>query len=174
MCEFLKKYDEKGILDSVVDELHTLIDKNIETLSGGELQKLVIAVTSLKNAQVYLFDEPSSYLDIKQRLVVARFLRKLVGPDIYIIVVEHDLTVLDYLADFISAVYGQPGAYGIITKSFGVREGINIMLDGYIPTENVQFRDEPLQFKLSIEYEVIEKSDKMTYPSMIKILAHLI
>jgi ATP-binding cassette, sub-family E, member 1 len=53
-----------------------------------------------------MFDEPSSYLDIKQRLKAARIIRKTVAADNYVIVVEHDLSVLDYLSDFICVLYG--------------------------------------------------------------------
>jgi translation initiation factor RLI1 len=48
----------------------------------------------------------------------------------YVIVVEHDLSVLDYLSDFICCLYGKPGAYGVVTLPFSVREGINIFLAG--------------------------------------------
>lgn len=68
----------------------------------------------------------------------------------YVIVVEHDLSVLDYLSDFICCLYGKPGAYGVVTLPFSVREGINIFLAGFVPTENLRFRDESLTFKVSI------------------------
>lgn len=42
----------------------------------------------------------------------------------FIIVVEHDLSVLDYLSDFICCLYGVPGAYGVVTMPFSVREGL--------------------------------------------------
>ena len=95
-----------------------------------------------------MFDEPSSYLDIKQRINAARMIRSLLVPDNYVIVVEHDLSVLDYLSDFICCLYGNPGAYGVVTMPFSVREGINIFLAGFIPTENMKFRDEDLTFKV--------------------------
>ena len=54
--------------------------------------------------------------------------RNLAEPDKYVIVVEHDLAVLDYLSDFVCCLYGVPGAYGVVTLPFSVREGINIFL----------------------------------------------
>lgn len=66
----------------------------------------------------------------------------------YVIVVEHDLSVLDYLSDFICCLYGKPGAYGVVTLPFSVREGINIFLSGFVPTENLRFRDDSLTFKV--------------------------
>lgn len=71
----------------------------------------------------YMFDEPSSYLDVKQRLNAARTIRSLLHPSCYVICVEHDLSVLDYLSDFICCLYGLPGAYGVVTLPFSVREG---------------------------------------------------
>lgn len=95
-----------------------------------------------------MFDEPSSYLDVKQRLNAARMIRSLLAHDNYVVIVEHDLSILDYLSDFICCLYGQPGAYGVVTMPFSVREGINIFLGGFIPTENMRFRDEELTFKV--------------------------
>ena len=65
-------------------------------------------------------------------------------------VVEHDLAVLDYLSDYVSVLYGQAGGYGVVTMPFSVRVGINAFLAGYIPTENLRFRDDALTFKVSI------------------------
>ncbi len=105
-----------------------------------------------------MFDEPSSYLDVKQRLNAARMIRSLLGADNYVICVEHDLSVLDYLSDFICVLYGHPGAYGVVTMPFGVREGINVFLEGFIPTENMRFRDEELTFKVQDAVDEEKKS----------------
>ena len=84
----------------------------------------------------FMFDEPSSYLDVKQRLNAAIAIRNLIAANKYIIVVEHDLSVLDYLSDFICCLYGVPGAYGVVTMPFGVREGnSNISLQHFFPTD---------------------------------------
>jgi ATP-binding cassette, sub-family E, member 1 len=96
-----------------------------------------------------MFDEPSSYLDVKQRLTAARLIRGLLRPENYVIVVEHDLSVLDYLSDFVCVLYGSPAAYGVVTLPYSVREGINIFLDGHIPSENLRFREEALKFRMA-------------------------
>lgn len=104
----------------------------------------------MKEADIYMFDEPSSYLDVRQRLKAAQVIRSLLMPNNYvIIVVEHDLTVLDYLSDFVCCLYGTPGGYGVVTLPFSVREGINVFLAGYVPTENLRFRNESLTFRVS-------------------------
>lgn len=119
-----------------------------------------------------MFDEPSSYLDVKQRLNAARAIRGLLRSDNYVIVVEHDLSVLDYLSDFVCCLYGKPAAYGVVTLPHSVREGINIFLDGYIPTENMRFRDESLQFRVgdTAEEYMMDKSRQFQYPKMQKTL----
>lgn len=126
----------------------------------------------MRDSDVFMFDEPSSYLDVKQRMQAARTIRTLLKHDKYILVVEHDLSVLDYLSDFICVLYGTPGAYGVVTMPFGVREGINIFLDGFVPTENLRFREQVLTFKVSEtaerEEEHIKRDARYQYPDMIK------
>ena len=119
-----------------------------------------------------MFDEPSSYLDVKQRLAAARMIRSLLRPDNYVIVVEHDLSVLDYLSDFINVIYGKPAVYGVVTLPHSVREGINIFLDGNIPTENLRFREEALTFRLAEAGDdfVADKNMSYAYPPMEKTL----
>ena len=78
----------------------------------------------------------------------AQVIRGLLTDKNFVIVVEHDLSVLDYLSDFICCLYGKPGAYGVVTMPFSVRDGINIFLAGFVPTENLRFREEALTFKV--------------------------
>jgi ATP-binding cassette subfamily E protein 1 len=106
-------------------------------------------MTCVQNADIYMFDEPSSYLDVKQRLNAGRMIRSLLAPQTYVVVVEHDLSILDYLSDYICCLYGVPGAYGVVTMPMSVRQGINVFLAGWIPSENMRFRDEELTFNVS-------------------------
>jgi len=147
-------------------------DRNVEDLSGGELQRFACAMVCIQAADIFMFDEPSSYLDVKQRLNAALAIRDLIHPDKFIIVVEHDLSVLDYLSDFVCCLYGVPGAYGVVTMPFSVREGINIFLDGFVPTENLRFREDALVFKVSenATEEEVKRMTRYDYPSMKKTL----
>jgi len=146
--DLLKKNDVNDLLDKVVEELNltAILDRKLSVLSGGEVQRVAIAAAYLKDADVYLIDEPSSYLDVSERINMAKLIRSLSDDNKTIVVVEHDLAILDYLSDYISLFYGVPGAYGIISHPQGVRVGINIYLNGYIKDENVRIRDEPIQF----------------------------
>eukprot|EP00934_Nitzschia_sp_Nitz4_P005426 Nitzschia sp. Nitz4//scaffold4_size323378//192514//194893//NITZ4_000671-RA/size323378-snap-gene-0.420-mRNA-1//1//CDS//3329553432//5416//frame0 len=158
-------------------ELDHLLDRDIRVLSGGELQRFAIAAVAVQLSDVYMFDEPSSYLDVKQRLTAAHMIREVLetkdGDRRYCLVVEHDLAVLDYLSDFVCVLYGSPGAYGVVTMPFSVRQGINAFLAGFIPTENLRFRDDALSFKVSERAEagIGESDDVMkqyNYPTMTK------
>lgn len=168
-----KKDDLKNQIEvcTQLDLMHVR-DRNVEDLSGGELQRFACAMVCIQKADIFMFDEPSSYLDVKQRLKAAMAIRNLIDPDKYIIVVEHDLSVLDYLSDFICCLYGVPGAYGVVTMPFSVREGINIFLDGFVPTENLRFRETSLTFKVAetaLEEE-IKRLCRYEYPDMKKIM----
>jgi len=123
----------------------TSLDKKLTKVSGGELQKGAIAATILKEADLYFFDEPSSYLDIEQRIFVARMISEL-GETKSVIVIEHDLAILDYVTDNIHIMYGSPNAYGIVSQKLAVRNAINTYLDGYIQESNVRIRDNAIKF----------------------------
>lgn len=172
----LDKKDELKIQDQVCNilDLNQVKERNVEDLSGGELQRFACAMVCIQAADIFMFDEPSSYLDVKQRLNAAVAIRNLINPDKYIIVVEHDLSVLDYLSDFVCCLYGVPGAYGVVTMPFSVREGINIFLDGFVPTENLRFREDALIFKVSenATEEEVKRMTRYDYPSMKKTMGN--
>jgi ATP-binding cassette subfamily E protein 1 len=146
--DLLEKVDERKQIDTLAEEfeLKKVWDRPLEVLSGGELQRVAVAAALSRDADVYLFDEPSSYLDVKQRLVVAKTIRSLKEQQKTVIVAEHDLAIIDYLSDQICLFYGEPGVYGVVSHVHGVRTGINIYLQGYIPDENIMFRKESIVF----------------------------
>lgn len=153
-------------------QLEKLMERELAQLSGGELQRFAIGMAAVQKADVYMFDEPSSYLDVKQRLNAANIIRSLLKDDVYVICVEHDLSVLDYLSDFVCILYGVPSVYGVVSLPSSVREGINIFLDGNIPTENLRFRTESLQFRLMDAGDAFlnEQERAYRYPKMTKTL----
>jgi ATP-binding cassette subfamily E protein 1 len=146
--ELLEKVNERKNLDRIAEqlELDKFWNRPLEVLSGGELQRVAVVAAICRDADVYVFDEPSSYLDVKQRLEVAKVIRTLKDDQKTTVVAEHDLAIIDYLSDQICIFYGEPGVYGVVSNVHGVRTGINIYLQGYIPDENVRFRKEAIIF----------------------------
>lgn len=146
--EILVRVDEKGIFDKVVEELSlkNFLDRDIKNVSGGELQRVAIAAASMRKANVYFFDEPTSYLDIRERIRVSRFIRSLADEDTAVMLIEHDLIILDYMTDLVHLMYGKPAVYGIVSQPKTTKLGINVYLHGYLKEENIRFRDKPLQF----------------------------
>jgi ATP-binding cassette subfamily E protein 1 len=166
----LKKVDERNKLNELIEllDLRELMDKEIETLSGGELQRIAIAVASLKNADYYFFDEPSSFLDIKQRLKMAKAINSLSASGKSVMLVEHDLAVLDYLSEYIHVLYGVPGVYGVVSSVKSSRNGINEFLSGFLKDENLRFRDKELNFEVKPPPKSIKTKLFFAYPSMEK------
>ena len=147
VIELLKKVDEKGNSEKLLKELgvEEIKNRKIEQLSGGELQRVAIIAAAVKKADVYYFDEPTSFLDITYRIKVAKLIREL-AKNVSIVVVEHDLATLDYISDEIQIVYGEPACYGIFSQSKSVRRGINEYMEGMMPEENIRFRNYPIRF----------------------------
>ncbi|AMQ17663.1 ribosome biogenesis/translation initiation ATPase RLI [Thermococcus peptonophilus] len=168
--DLLKKADESGKFDEVVKELEleNILDREIQQLSGGELQRVAIAAALLRNAHFYFFDEPSSYLDIRQRLRIAKTIRRLAESGKNVLTVEHDLALLDYMSDIIHVVYGKPGAYGIFSQPKSTRNGINEFLRGYLRDENVRFRPFEISFTKKSERKAQEGEILVQYPRLVK------
>ncbi|MBN2459350.1 ribosome biogenesis/translation initiation ATPase RLI [Candidatus Woesearchaeota archaeon] len=147
--DLLKKVDEKKEFEKIADalELKAFLDHDISKISGGELQRVAIAACVLKKADVYFFDEPTSYLDVKQRLKISQFIRSLATEQVGVIVVEHDLIILDYMADLIHMMYGKPAAYGVVSQPKAAKAGINTYLSGFLKEENVRFRENAIKFE---------------------------
>lgn len=149
VSDLLKKVDERGMSVALAKRLHVdhLLDHDLNKLSGGELQRVAILATLVKDADVYLLDEPSSYLDIRERLNLASVLRDACEGR-SVIVIEHDLALLDYVSDYVHILFGDPGVYGCITQRKSVRIGINEFLTGFLRDENLRFRSISLDFNV--------------------------
>lgn len=175
--EVLQRIDERGLSADLKSMLNmdNFWDREVKHLSGGELQKVAIAAAACRDADIYLFDEPCSFLDVRERLNVGKVINDLIKnkgtmeKEKTIVVVEHDLAILDYLSDYVIIFYGERGTYGIISQPYHVREGVNIFLDGYIPSENMRFRSESIVIKRDTARDALEVGTTLfTYPSMKK------
>eukprot|EP01052_Picozoa_sp_SAG31_P027428 SAG31_NODE_2568_length_5463_cov_3.107196_1_plen_710_part_00 len=164
VADVIKSKDERGVGAELCKrlDLNHLLDREMGALSGGELQRLAIACSAMRDANVFMFDESTSFLDVRQRLAATEVIRSLVTPEgwggdatrasqTYVVVVEHDLAILDYMSDYICCLFGEPGAYGVVTQRMSVYNGINQYLSGYFSVENMRFRKEAIDFHISIE-----------------------
>ncbi len=142
MCdpEMAKEFIERLGIDGI-------LDKKLPELSGGELQKVSIAVALARKADLYFLDEPSSFLDIRERMRLAKEISELAKSRKFMLV-EHDLVILDYLSDWIHILFGKPGVYGIVSSLKSARNGINEYLDGFLRAENTRIRDKPIRFEV--------------------------
>ena len=167
--DLLKSTDERGNLGTYVEALtlSPILDHDIATLSGGELQRVAIAACLARDADFYFLDEITPFLDIYQRMAAAQIIRDLavVRP---IVIVEHDLAILDMLADTVHVAYGKPAVFGVITQPKGVRVGINQYLEGYLPEENVRFREYQVVFEKRAHEKRAERATLLEFPKMEK------
>ena len=169
--ELLATTDERGVLDETVDRLNieTVMDSHIDDISGGELQRVALTATLCRDAEFYFFDEITPYLDVGQRMTAARLVRELADDeDRAVMAVEHDLAILDLLADTLHVTYGEPGAYGVVTDPKSVRNGINEYLSGYLDNENMRIRQEAIEFEEHAPQESTAGRPLLEYPALEK------
>jgi ATP-binding cassette subfamily E protein 1 len=164
ISDLLESSDTSGRLKELKEDLSLteIWDRPIKFLSGGELQRVAITAAIVREADFYFFDEPTAYLDVRERLRMARAIGHLSEAGKTVVVVEHDLSILDYVSDLVCMFYGDPGVYGIVSHPHGTRVGVNIFLDGYIPDENMRFRDTSISFKgMTAEDEVFSSGETL-------------
>jgi ATP-binding cassette subfamily E protein 1 len=169
--DLLESTDERGALDDYIDRLgiRPVVDQPLDTLSGGELQRVALAATLARDRDFYFLDEVSPYLDIGQRVTAARLIRELADEEERaVLVVEHDLAILDLLADSLHVAYGEPGAFGVITDPKSVRNGINEYLTGYLSNENMRIRPDEIEFHEHAPRETSKSTPLVDYPALSK------
>jgi ATP-binding cassette subfamily E protein 1 len=166
----LEKADEKGKLSEIAEklELSRIMDRGISQISGGELQKVAIAAAALRDANLYIFDEPSSYLDVKQRIKVSRFIKSLADEKTAVLVVEHDLIILDYMTDLMHIMYGKEGCFGVVSLPKATRIGINIYLSGFLKEENMKFREHTIKFFAKPPIDIKRQSELLSWQGIRK------
>lgn len=146
----LSNIDEEGKFDYVCNQLQleNVLNRDMKNLSGGELQRVAIAASIVRKGDFYYFDEPTSWLDVSQRLNAVKTIRSLADEGKSVLVIEHDLATLDALSDNIHILYGEPGGYGVVSHRKGVRLGINAYINGFLAEENIRIRKQPITFTI--------------------------
>ncbi len=168
--DLLDGVNERDAMDGVTDvlELKPIMDRNIKNLSGGELQRVAIAAAVLREADFYYFDEPTSWLDVYQRLNAVKVIRELAEMGKSVLVIEHDLAALDAISDYVHILYGEPGAYGVVSQLRGVRVGINTYINGFLREENVRFRKQPIVFEVRPPSSEVDTEELTEYSDLKK------
>jgi ATP-binding cassette subfamily E protein 1 len=120
--------------------LEPLFDKKLNELSGGELQRVAIAYCLSQEAELYLLDEPSAYLDIEQRLIISKIIDEMMlHRNSTALVVDHDVLFVDYLSQRLLVFEGVPAKRGEVRGPFAMEEGMNIFLKDL----GITFRRDP-------------------------------
>ncbi len=170
VSELLSQVDERQKMDDVVAklELETTLERKLDNLSGGELQRIAIAAAILRDADFYYIDEPTSWLDVRQRLNTVQVIRDLSEEGRSVLVIEHDLATLDAMSDYVHVMYGKEAAYGVVSKLRGVRVGINAYINGFLNEENIRIRKQPIEFDVRGPSDLIESETITTYTDFYK------
>jgi ATP-binding cassette, sub-family E, member 1 len=129
-------------------DLTRLLDRSMLHISGGELQRVIIRKICTSDSDLYMFDEPTSFFDLKQRVEMANTIQDIVqSSKKYVLVVDHDVNILDYVSDQLVILYGARAAYGICATPLPIGQGINSYFEGYLQKDNVRFRKVPFRFE---------------------------
>jgi ATP-binding cassette subfamily E protein 1 len=106
-----------------------LMDRKVKKLSGGELQRVAMALSLGANADLYSIDEPSAFLDAEQRVVIAKIIKRYImntGKTAF--VVEHDFIMATYLANRVLVFDGRPGVSTVAREPQTLVRGMNHFL----------------------------------------------
>lgn len=124
--------------------LDPIIDQEVKNLSGGELQRVALALCLGKPADVYLIDEPSAYLDSEQRIVASKIIKRYVlHTKKTAFVVEHDFIMATYLADRVIVYTGNPGVKACANSPQSLLTGMN----QFLKQLDITFRRDPSNYR---------------------------
>lgn len=153
VLENLKKFNKEKTNETIKKfSLEKILNRELTHLAGGEIQKIAIAIAYMKEADIYFFDEPTTYLDIGERMHTALLLQEL-GERKKVMLAEHDLAILDYASNYVYIFWGETGAYGAVSSVKNIRNGINEYLLGFLKNENIKFREKEINFSEFSEEE---------------------
>lgn len=138
-------------------DLDALWSRDLDQLSGGELQRVMVAAALCKDTGAYLLDEPFAFLDYAYRIRLVEYLREHF-QDQHVLLVDHDLSLLSYACNQTYILYGEPGVYGIVSQPYSTDRAIHMFLEGFLEGENVRFRNEPVKFKTGSQEKHVEKN----------------
>ncbi len=137
-----EKYGSSSYKSEIIRplSLEKLVRRKVKKLSGGELQRVAIAVALSRECDVYLLDEPSAFLDVEQRLSVASMIRRIVEKrECSTMIIDHDLLFLSQSADRGMVFLGKPGKEAYAEEPTNVEHAFN----SFLSRVEVTFRKDP-------------------------------
>ncbi|KAJ1640710.1 RNase L inhibitor-like protein [Pavlovales sp. CCMP2436] len=141
--------------------IEALIDQDVMHLSGGELQRVAIALSLGTVADIYLIDEPSAYLDSEQRIICAKVIKRFImHSKKTAFIVEHDFIMATYMADRVIVYDGRPGVTCQANTPQSLLSGMNRFLEDLAIT----FRRDPENYRPRINKmdSVKDKEQKLS------------
>ncbi len=125
-------------------QIDSLLDNAVQTLSGGELQRVAIVLALAKPCDIYLIDEPSAYLDSEQRVVASKVMKRwIMTSKRAAFVVEHDFIMATYMADKVIVFDGQPARDTFCSSPESLVSGMN----KFLKMMDITFRRDPNNFR---------------------------
>lgn len=125
-------------------DIEPLLDNMVQTLSGGELQRVAIVLAMAKPCDMYLIDEPSAYLDSEQRVIAAKVMKRwILTTKKSAFVVEHDFIMATYMADKVICFEGIPAKDARCTTPESLITGMN----KFLKMMEITFRRDPTNFR---------------------------
>jgi ATP-binding cassette subfamily E protein 1 len=121
-----------------------ILDNDVQTLSGGELQRVALVLCLCKPCDIYLIDEPSAYLDSEQRVIVSKIIKRwVINSKRSAFIVEHDFIMATYLSDKVIVFDGEPAINAFCTRPQGLVSGMN----KFLKMMDITFRRDPTNFR---------------------------
>ena len=137
--------------------IESLLDNEVQTLSGGELQRVAIVLALAKPCDIYLIDEPSAYLDSEQRVVASKVMKRwILGAKKSAFVVEHDFIMATYLADKVICFEGIPAKDATCTTPESLLTGMN----KFLKMMDITFRRDPTNWRPRINKAASQKDQE--------------
>ena len=126
-------------------ELEDLHNLDVKTLSGGELQRVAIALCLGKSANVYLLDEPSAGLDCEHRVIAAKVIRRWILTHLQktFFVIEHNLGMASALGNRVVVYDGTPG------KECYARSAVDLsyVFNSFLAQLSITLRRDPINWR---------------------------
>ncbi|MDO5844991.1 MAG: ATP-binding cassette domain-containing protein, partial [Methanocorpusculum sp.] len=126
-----KKFDSSYYQHEILEPLGLMqiLQSEVKNLSGGELQRVAIALCLSRDADLYILDEPSAHLDVEQRLVTTKVIKRAAeDKGAGIMVIDHDMYTIDMISERLLVFDGVPGKEGFAKGPFEMKDGMNLFL----------------------------------------------